>query len=249
VTIHDLASVRYPETLTPWSRIYERALLPRIAHAAARVIAPSSDTASDIETILRVPASKIRIVPLGVDATFFEQGHTKPPFDFPYVLFVGTPQPRKNLGRLADAIRLLSHRGSDLRLVVAGSDGWGASTPNAAHMTFVGRVSDQQLRTLYQHSACLALVSLHEGFGLPVLEAMAIGTPVVASNVAALPEVTGGAAVLVDPLNVASIADGIEEAIARKDVLVPAGRAIAARRSWKEAAQLTLAVYREIAPL
>jgi glycosyltransferase involved in cell wall biosynthesis len=107
-------------------------------------------------------------------------------------------------------------------------------------------VTDDQLRTLYRHAKCVALVSLHEGFGLPVLEAMAVGVPVVASTAGALPETAAGAAVLVDPFDVKSIASGIEEAVARRDVLVSAGLRRAAACSWRKAAELTVAVYREL---
>lgn len=246
VTIHDLASFRYPETLTRWTRFYERATLPRVARSADLIIAQSSDTAADIEQILRVSSSKIRIVPLGVDAHFFVRDNSGSPFSFPYVLFVGTPQPRKNLERLVSAIDRLASAGQQLRLVVAGSDGWGAVDLEGRNVTVVGRVTDDQLRTLYRHAKCVALVSLHEGFGLPVLEAMAVGVPVVASTAGALPETAGGAAVLVDPFDVKSIASGIEEAVARRDVLVSAGLRRAAACSWRKAAELTVAVYREL---
>lgn len=246
VTVHDLASFRYPETLTRWTRLYERAMLPRVTRAADRIIAVSADTASDLETILHVPASKIRVVPNGVDESFFGPAKTQRPFPFPYVLFVGTPQPRKNLARLAAAVNLLSRRGSELRLVVAGGSGWGESGVAAGNALLEGEVSDARLRALYEHAECLALVSLHEGFGLPALEAMAAGTPVVASRAGALPELTGEAAVLVDPLDIESIAAGILEAAGNRAALVTLGRARARDFSWRRAAELTAAVYREL---
>ena len=248
VTIQDLASYRFPETLTHWTRVSERVFLPAVARAADLVIAPSSDSATDIEHFLKVPAARIRVIPLGVDEMFFDDGgRMESPYPFQYVLFVGTPQPRKNLERLVAAVDLLASRGSALRLVVAGSDGWGDVELGGSRVVSAGRVSDAQLVDLYRHAECLALVSLHEGFGFPILEAMATGTPVVASNVAAIPEVAGGCAVLVDPLNIESIADGLQEAITRRGDLAAPGRALAARRSWAATAALTLAVYRELA--
>lgn len=248
VTIQDLASFRYPETLTRWTKLYERTMLPRIARSAARVIVPTADTASDVAEILGVLPERIRITPLGVEPLFFERQPSTRSFPFPYVLFVGTPQPRKNLGRLISAVDLLSSRGdTSLRLVVAGSDGWGGVDVRGRNVEITGRVSDEQLRRLYQHAECLALVSLHEGFGFPALEAMAAGIPVVASTAGSLPEVTGGAAILVDPLDVDAIADGIVTARARRHDLVAAGTLRAAQFTWRSTAELTMAVYREVA--
>jgi glycosyltransferase involved in cell wall biosynthesis len=247
VTIHDLASFRVPETLTRWSRLYERRTVPLVARAADAIIAISADAADDIETILRISSRKIRIVPLGVDSKFFGRKSSLAPYPFPYVLFVGSVQPRKNLRRLALAINLVSQRHRDLRLVVAGADSWGREEPLGKNVTLAGRVDDERLVELYHHAQCAALVSLHEGFGLPVLEAMAAGAPVVVSDAAALPEVSGGAAMLVNPLSVDSIAQGIEAAIERRDDFIAAGVRRAAGFTWQRTADLTMAVYRELA--
>jgi len=246
VTIHDLASFRYPETLTRWTRLYERQTLPRVARAADLVITISSDTATDIERILGISSRKIRVVPLGVDSAFFERRPSVSPYSYPYVLFVGSAQPRKNLKRLGQAVTRVSKQHRDLKLVIAGADSWGTEDVSGAQVTLAGRVDDEQLLTLYRHAECTALVSLHEGFGLPVIEAMAAGAPVVASNVAALPEVSGGAAVLVDPFSIDSIASGIEQAIADRASLVAAGARRAAAFTWERTADLTTAVYREL---
>jgi alpha-1,3-rhamnosyl/mannosyltransferase len=217
-----------------------------VARACDLIIATSTDAATDIETILRIPSSKIRVVPLAVEQKFFRRDAGPSVFPFPYVLFVGSAQPRKNLKRLAQAVARVSQSQRGLRLVIAGADGWGNEGNLGPNVTLAGRVDDDQLLALYRHAQCAALVSLHEGFGLPVLEAMAAGTPVVASNVAALPEVSGGAAVLVDPLSIDAIADGIADAIARRDKLVAAGALHAAQFTWARTAELTLAVYREL---
>jgi glycosyltransferase involved in cell wall biosynthesis len=246
VTINDLASFRFPETLTAWTRRYERTMLPRTAAAADLIIAPSNDTADDLQSILGVPATKIRVVPHGVGDNFFSASSVPLPSGNPYVLFVGTPQPRKNLPRLVAAMDRLWKRGSEVALLLAGSDGWGNVDISHPRITKLGRISDAELRALYHGAACLALVSLHEGFGLPALEAMAMGTPVVASDAAALPELVGDAAVLVDPLSAASIADGIVEAMSRADELREKGRARAREYSWEKAAERTAAVYGEL---
>lgn len=247
MTVHDLVPVRWPETMPRWHRSYTAHLIGRMLDAADRIIAPSQDTADDLSALLHVSPGKIRVVPNGVDPQFFGRALGAPIEKAPYVLFVGTPEPRKNLPRLVSAMTILRERGFSERLVVVGAGGWGDETPEAPGIHKMGRVTDDQLHTLYTHATCLALPSLHEGFGLPALEAMAVGTPVVAGRSGALPEVTGGAAVLVDPRSATAIADGIERAVAEKDTLVPLGRSRARDFSWDRAAALTAEVYREIA--
>jgi glycosyltransferase involved in cell wall biosynthesis len=246
VTVPDLVAVRFPETTTPWSRIYGSMTLKRVLDAADRIIAPSNDTADDLNSLLRIEARKIRVVPMGVDAHFFTATNAKLPVEGPYVLFVGTPEPRKNLHRLVSAMMILRERGFSERLVLVGGGGWGEQLRSDPHVSRMGRVSDDELLALYAGASCLAIPSLHEGFGLPALEAMAGGTPVVAGKTGALPEVIGNAGVLVDPLSSTSIADGIAAAIAERATLVPKGRARAREFSWAKAAALTAAVYREL---
>jgi glycosyltransferase involved in cell wall biosynthesis len=214
--------------------------------AADLIIAPSQDTADDLNALLRVPAEKLRVVPNGVDALFFGPPLRATAERPPYVLFVGTPEPRKNLSRLISAMTILRERGRRENLVIVGGGGWGDGVPSGLGVQQAGRVSDEALHTLYANASCLALPSLHEGFGLPALEAMAAGTPVVAGNSGALPEVTGGAAVLVDPLSPEEIADGIERAVDERDRLVPLGRSRARQFTWDRAAALTAKVYREL---
>ena len=246
VTVHDLVPIRFPETTTRWSRIYSAITFRRVLRAAERIIAPSQDTADDLNSLALVPADNIRVVPNGVDEMFFGQPLAKPVMAKPYVLFVGTIEPRKNLARLVSAMTLLRSRGMRERLLVVGAGGWGRDIPRSDIVEVIGRVSDDALHSLYVHAACLALPSLHEGFGLPALEAMAAGTPVVAANSGALPEVTGSAAILVDPLDTISIADGISEAMASRDSLVERGRVRAREFSWRKTAALTTRVYREL---
>jgi glycosyltransferase involved in cell wall biosynthesis len=246
VTVHDLVAVRFPETTTRWSRIYGSMTLKRVLDAADRIITPSKDTADDLNSLLRIDARKIRVVPNGVDAHFFTTTNAKPRASGPYVLFVGTPEPRKNLHRLVSAMTVLRERGFSERLVLVGGGGWGEQLRSDPHVSRMGRVSDDELLALYAGASCLAIPSLHEGFGLPALEAMAAGTPVVAGKTGALPELIGNAGVFVDPLSSASIADGIATAIGERATLVPKGRARAREFSWAKAAELTASVYREL---
>ncbi len=234
VTVHDLAVIRHPDTFNRWTRGYSRALLPRLARSAARVIAVSEFTARESVELLGVDEDRVRVIPHGVEPQFSPEG---PAAEGDYVLFVGTREPRKNLDRLAEAARLV-----DIELRVVGDPGWGR-----VGVESLGFVDDAELARLYRGAACLAYPSLYEGFGLPVLEAMACGTPVVTSADSAPAELAGDAAVLVDPLDVESIAAGIREAIARRDELRAAGLERASDFTWDKAAKATADVYREAA--
>jgi glycosyltransferase involved in cell wall biosynthesis len=238
VTVHDLAVLRHPETFNLWTRQYSRLCVSRVVQAARLVIAVSEATKRDLVELLGADGERIRVVPNGVGENFSPEG---PREDGDYVLAVGTIEPRKNLARLAEATRSL---GVELRVV--GADGWGRVELGSG-VRRLGRVTDEQLERLYRGARCLAYPSLYEGFGIPILEAMASGAPVVTSRGGATEEVAGGAAVLVDPLDVASIAAGIEEAGARREELVPAGLARAKEFSWGETAGRTADVYREAA--
>ena len=234
VTLHDLAVVRHPETFNRWTRWYSRAMLPRIVRAAARVIAVSSFTAREAVELLELDEGKIRVIPHGVAPPFEPEGQSA---TGTYALAVGTIEPRKNLPRSADAAR---RAGVELRVV--GPEGWGD-----VGVQSLGFVSDEVLAALYRGAECLVFPSLYEGFGLPVLEAMACGTPVVTSNTGALAEVAGDAAVLVDPYDVDAIAAGIEEARRRRDELRAKGLERVGPFRWDETARRTVEVYREAA--
>jgi glycosyltransferase involved in cell wall biosynthesis len=247
MTVHDLVPFLFPETMTRWSRTYSRATHRRMAAIADRIICPSHDTARDLVELLGVDEKRVRVIPMGVDAHFFEPPPVSAPPTVPYVLFVGTQERRKNLERLENAVEELRRRGFPHELVLVGADAWGDVRIGKSFVRQIGRVSDSQLRQLYAGAACLAIPSLHEGFGLPALEAMAVGTPVVAGRAGALPEVTGGAAVLVDPLDTVDIALGLGRAIMAGSAERETGRRRAALFTWEKTAAATLAVYRELA--
>jgi glycosyltransferase involved in cell wall biosynthesis len=238
VTVHDLAVLRHPETFNPWTRHYSRLCVSRVARAAGLVIAVSEHTKRDVVELLGTPEQKVRVVPNGVAETFTPDG---PAESGDYVLAVGTIEPRKNLERLAEATR-----GLGVELRVAGARGWG-HVDLGVGVRRLGRVSDEELARLYRGARCLAYPSLYEGFGIPILESMACGTPVVTSRGGGTEETAGDAAVLVDPLDPASIAAGIEEAAARRSELQAAGIERSRRFGWDEVARRTAELYREAA--
>jgi glycosyltransferase involved in cell wall biosynthesis len=239
VTVHDLAVFRRPEAFPPWTRTYSRAVVPRVVRAARIIAAVSEFTAGELERVLHVPRERIRVVPNAADPAFTADGAREAG---DYVLAVGTLEPRKNVARSIEAARRLG-----LEIRVAGARGWGGVEARGAGVRWEGEVGDAQLARLYRGAACVLYPSLYEGFGIPVLEAMACGAPVVTSRGGATEEVAGGAAVLVDPEEVESISAGIEEAIARRDELRAAGLRRAGDYSWDESARLLLRAYEDAA--
>ncbi len=234
LTVHDLALLRYPDAFPRWHRHYGSVgLLPTLRSADA-VLAVSEFTRAEIEELGGVPRDRIRVVPNGVDEGFTPAG---PAADGEYVLTVATLEPRKNLARAVEAARLA---GVELRAV--GARGWGGVDVEG----WVGEVTDAELAGLYRGARCVLYPSLYEGFGLPVLEAMACGVPVVTSRGTAMEEIAGGAAVLVDPLDAQSIAHGIAEAEARRDELVPLGLARASEFTWRRTADAVEGLWREL---
>jgi glycosyltransferase involved in cell wall biosynthesis len=240
VTFHDLAVLRHPETFNTWTRTYSRSVLPRVAQAAARIIAVSQFTARELVELLDVPETKIRVIPNAVGPPFTATGDAA---EGDYVLAVSTLEPRKNLGRLVEGFRRADLNGCELRVV--GARGWGnVDHVPSAGVRWLGEVSDDELARLYRGARCAAYVSLYEGFGLPVLEAMACGTPVVTADLPPIREFARGV-VTVDPRDADAIAAGLGEALARGDELGREGREAAAAYDWGRVGRETIDVYRE----
>jgi glycosyltransferase involved in cell wall biosynthesis len=240
VTVHDLAVLRHPGTFNQWTRRYSRFAVPRVARAARRLIAVSEFTRGEIVELLGAPEERIRVIPNAVGEPFEPRGAAA---EGDYILAVSTLEPRKNLPRLLDAFERARLNG--LRLLVAGAPGWGGVRVEGDGVRWLGEVGDEELARLYRGARCVAYVSLYEGFGLPVLEAMACGAPVVAARNDAAAEVAGDAAVLVDPLDPDAIAAGLAEAVDRRDELRARGLERAATFRWADAARATVEVYRE----
>lgn len=255
VTIQDLSVLRLPGS-HPIPRL---ASVPFVASAARRartVIVPSAATADEVRRLLHVPAERIAVIPLAArrsaavtpdEAVIARLGLERGR----YVLALGTIEPRKNHVRLLAAFERVAEALPDMRLVLVGAPGWRNRRFRRAlerssvrdRVVLAGRQPDTALAALLASCAVMAYPSVYEGFGLPILEAMAAGAPVVTSRVSSMPEVAGGAAVLVDPTDVGSIADGITEAIGRQDELRAAGRARASARTWLDVGRDTLEVY------
>lgn len=265
VTIHDLAFLRYPEAFTRRTLLYFKAFLRKSLVMADIVIAVSQATAQDLISLLGVTSAKIRVIHHGLDG-HFQRGmsseessrvYSKFGIHREFILNVSTLSPRKNVEGLIKALKLLIDEGHDIDLVISGGEGWKHSQIyTLAHrlglddrIIFTGFITDDDLKCLYHAAKIFVYPSLYEGFGLPVLEAMACGTPVVTSNVSALPEVAGDAALLVDP----SKPEEIARAIARlledehlREKLIHKGHERVKLFSWEKTALKTLEVYRSI---
>jgi glycosyltransferase involved in cell wall biosynthesis len=266
VTVHDLSLLLHPETHE--ARLVElaRRRLPVMARAAAHVLTDSESVRAEICDVLGIEADRVTAVPLAprrafrpADADEIEAARSPLGVAEEFVLFVGTVEPRKNLLALVRAFDLLT-RETDLRpqLVIAGQKGWLTEelyelverSPSAARILFTGYVTDEELRALY--SACRVFVypSLYEGFGLPPLEAMSCGAPVVASRIPVIEETCGGgAARLVAPHDAEGLAGALAELLAdgeARAILAARGRERAAAFTWERTARLTLEVYERV---
>jgi glycosyltransferase involved in cell wall biosynthesis len=235
ITVHDLALLRSPDAFPRWHRTSGALALRAGVRRADAIVAVSEFTRAELIELLAVPAERIHVVPNALDSAFGPDGER---VEGDYVLAVGTLEPRKNLPRVVAAARL-----AGLELRVAGAQGWGGVDTAA----WIGAPTDEQLAALYRGARCLIYPSLYEGFGLPVLEGMACGTPVVTSRGGATEEVAGGAAVLVDPLDVDEIAAGIATAERQRAELVTRGLERAQAFTWRRSADLVVDLWRALA--
>jgi glycosyltransferase involved in cell wall biosynthesis len=264
ITVHDLAFLKYPDRVPRSRRLYLTPGTRRSALRARKVIAISTSTANDLMAWLELPASMIEVIPLAPTASI--QHITGPALDTfrqnaditrPYLLTVGTLEPRKNLSTLLRAFAALAPE-IPHDLVLVGPEGWlneglGETVRAlglADRVRLTGFVSDEDLSGWYSAADCFVFPSVYEGFGLPPLEAMRCGAPVVTTNVSSLPDVVGDAAITVDPFDAEALAAAMRRVIsdqALAEELCARGIARAAEFSWARTARETLAVYREAA--
>jgi glycosyltransferase involved in cell wall biosynthesis len=269
LTVHDLAFLMRPDCADERLRSYLEEVVPRSVRRADFIIADSENTRNDLVVLLGAQPASIAVVPGGVEDRFnpitdvaqLKRARDKLGVgDAPFVLAIGVLEPRKNLNRLMDAFRALKQRDKvapELKLVLAGGKGWlyddifdhHADSPVRDDILMPGFVADELLPAIYSAADVLAFPSLYEGFGLPILEAMACGTPVVASRASCLPEVAEGAALLIDPANVDGLAAALELALIDAETrsgLIERGRQRASEYSWRRAAEQLLDVYRKV---
>ena len=265
VTIHDLVAFRFPETIPMKYGLYMRLMIRLAVRSADRVIAASLQTRYDLVSRLHVPPEKIAVIHEGLDARFervtdpvrLTEIRRRYGLREPYILFVGNLEPRKNLVRLIEAFSRLKTRDAfPHQLVLAGKRGWlfrpifesVERLGLGQEVVFTGYVPPEDLPALYASADLFAFPSLYEGFGLPVLEAMACGTPVITARTGSLPEVAGEAAWYVDPWDVEALTEGLAQLL--KDVetrteLAARGALQAKRFSWANTADATLRIYRQ----
>jgi glycosyltransferase involved in cell wall biosynthesis len=258
VTVHDLGWRVHPELYNRRLRLMYGGLFPWVVRRADRFIAVSRYTADDLVRRAGVPASKIEVIYHGLDPAFSiaDNGAGRAPPVSPYVLAVGGVSPRKNTRRLIAAFSHWRARGghrSQYRLLITGTsldtefDQNGSVLPEG--VSLLGYVDKADLPGLYSGAAAFLYPGIYEGFGLPIIEAMASGAPVVTSRTGAAPEIAGGAAILVDPFDVGSIETGLEQAMQPEEArrLIELGRARARSFEWSAAANATIAIYRGLA--
>jgi glycosyltransferase involved in cell wall biosynthesis len=260
ITLHDVLGLEHPEWFTRALALHSKLVLAPAVRRAACVLVPSTYTRERVVERLQVEPERVRLVPLGIDERFSTGA---PPaglrerlgLEGPFVLTVGTLQPRKNVEAALHAFERLVASGSEHRLAIVGGRGWRdeplaeliRSSPAAERIVMTGRVSDDDLIGLYQAADVFVFPSRYEGFGLPPLEAMACGTPVISSNRTSLPELIGDAGVLVDPDDVDAIERELAELLAspeRREQLVERGQRRAAEFTWRRCAELTANGYR-----
>ena len=274
LTVHDLSFIQDPASAVPSLRRYLMSVVPRSVARADRVLADSQATKADLVSLFGTPPEKIEVLLSGVDARFRPirdpavLAAVRDKYDLgagPLVLALGTIQPRKNYVRLIQAFgkvigqwwQVRPETLGDVNLVIAGGKGWMFDDIFAevkrlnldGRVRFTGFIDDADLPALYSAATVFAYVSLYEGFGLPALEAMACGTPVIGSSLSSIPEVIGDAGLLVDPADVDAMAAGLigllKDASAR-DAFLREGLQRAARFTWETAARQLLATYDKI---
>jgi glycosyltransferase involved in cell wall biosynthesis len=263
VTIHDLSSMAFP-SINPGGFLAHRLFGKRTVEKCEKIITVSEFTKSEVIKYLKCPADKIEVIYNGKDDKFKVLGQKeiaglrkKYNLDFPFILFVGVLQPRKNVPALIKAYASLKKRGIKHKLVIAGGKGWKyddifktvKDLELQKDVIFTGSIPKDDLPILYNAADVFVFPSVYEGFGIPPLEAMACGVPVITSKTTSLPEVVGDAGLLIDPQDISALADAIYRVLDDSDQrsdMIKKGLERAKRFSWERCAKETLSVYRSI---
>ncbi len=268
VTVHDLSFLRYPHFFSGRKNLWHRALgVKSILRRADRIVAVSENTKNDIVELTGVPAEKVKVIYSGNNLVAREVSDEEAKeflepkgLNGRFILYLGTIEPRKNLIGLIRAFNELRSRDrkyDGLRLVLAGGRGWKSraiyqekeKSPYSSDIIFLGYISKKEKEILYSKASVFLYPSFYEGFGFPPLEAMSYSLPVVCSNVSSLPEVVGGAAIMVNPAvpeEIATAASLILDNPELREKLIAAGREQAKKFSWQETARGYLALFREL---
>jgi len=261
-TIHDLAVYKYPELFPPRILVNQKLRLKWLKKEADAVIAVSESTKKDIIKYLEIDPKKIFVIYEAVptehqvkaDKSLVKKIKQKLNLNN-YLLFVGTLEPRKNLKNVIKAFKLVVAKHPDLKLVVVGKTGWKVDKSKyeledlKPNIKFIEQADDKQLCALYAGAICLLYPSLYEGFGLPILEAINQGCPVVASNISSMPEIAGNAGLLVDPKKISKIATAVIKILESKSLrekLINLGYKQLNKFSWEKTARQTLEVYQSL---
>jgi glycosyltransferase involved in cell wall biosynthesis len=265
LTVHDLTTLLTPDHHTVARRSYLRWMIPRACRRADAIIAVSESTRDDLVEQLEIPGEKISVVYLGVSKTFRpikdpeELLRVRRKYNLPekFILYVGLIEPRKNLDTLIAAYEAAEDVHREVSLVLAGSLGWRyqpllsriRSSKVARRIFMPGYIKSEDLAAVYGASSLFVYPSLYEGFGLPILEAMACGTPVITSNISSMPEVAGEAALLIDPHSPSDLASAMRRVLAEPAVsssLSERGKLRAQSFTWDETARKTRQVYEQL---
>ncbi len=258
ITVTDVSPLLHPETHGRLQGMYHRHIFPQVLKRADAVVTISASSKKDIVSCCGIGEDKVHVIHLGVEARFVPGvgGDSEVARRLPdrYILNIGTLEARKNLPRLLEAFAVARKKGLDRKLLIGGAAGWRLSNLAAVvekhrleeDVVFLGYVKDEELPILYGRAEFFVYPSLYEGFGLPILEAMACGTPVITSDCSSMPEVAGEAAMLVDPYDVTALAEKMLALASDKElVLSLRSRGIERARlfSWEKTAEETIALY------
>jgi len=266
LTVHDVSFVRVPDAASPGLQAYLDRVVPRSVWRSDHILADSQATKADLIDLYNLPSEKITVLLSGVDKHFrrVDEGDvlltTRTRYNLgttPYILSVGTVQPRKNYGRLIQSLARLRESAYDIKLVIAGGRGWLEdpiyetirNTHMQNHVQFIGFANEADLPALYSAAYCCAFPSLYEGFGLPILEAMACGTPVVTSNLSSLPEVAGDAAITVDPYDIDALTNALKRLLDDQSLyqsLIHKGYERVKLFSWEQSARQLRQIYSDL---
>lgn len=262
--VHDLAYLKYPETLEPKNLLFLRRFLPKSVKESDHIVVISESTKKDILQSFGINQDKVSVVYPALPKELVWPSQNKVE-EFKsklklgkYILFVGTLEPRKNIPRLIKAVESLPPEYSDISLVLAGKRAWAKEEIDQAirgsslgdRLVELGAISDEDLSCLYKGAFVFAFPSLYEGFGIPVLEAFSAGVPVVTSRVSSLPEVGGDAAILIDPTDPASISSGLLRVLSDEKFrkhMIGRGEVQLKRFSWQESAEKMMGVWDKVA--